>query len=124
MREKEIHSINGHFMLTLEMDEKEFMEFRDTMNTIENMEYEILDIKPRLPSIHETTVCGRAMMYWMPDRGCAYTVRINDRIDESIEAYTAGAYLAGTMTEADANRLMAWRENAESVSIESCGMDV
>ena len=126
MREKEIYTLNGHTMLTLEMDEKEFMEFRDTMQTIENLEYEIMDMRPRLPVLTDMMVEGwtSTSTYWLRDRGCAYTVRINDRIDESIEAYTAGSYLAGNMSDADARRLLNWRENAESIRIERTSIDM
>ena len=123
MREKEIYTLNGHTMLTLEMDEREFEEFRETMLAIENLEYEILDIKPRLPVHTDMMVEGWTTTYWMLDRGCAYTIRLNDRIDESIEAYTAGCYLSGTMSESDAKRLLNWRENAESIRIERTYID-
>lgn len=123
MREKEIYTLNGHTMLTLEMDEREYEEFRETMLAIENLEYEIMDMRPRLPVLTDMMVEGWTTTYWMPDRGCAYTIRLNDRIDESIEAYTAGCYLAGTMSEADAKRLLNWRDNAESIRIERTYID-
>lgn len=114
---KERHILNGREMATLDLNEKEFMEFRDTMQAIGNDAVEILECCPELR--HTTVnIVADTGSYRPVYSGCFYTVRINDRVDESIEAYTAGAYLAGEMTEADANRLSNWRDNAESFRIE------
>lgn len=122
MRIKEIYQLNGHVMLTLDMDEREFLEFRDTMKTIDNENYGIMDMRPAMPVMDTVAIDGRNYVYYHRGKGCAYTVRIHDRIDESIEAYTAGCYLAGKMTDAEANMMLDWRNNAESIRIENTGV--
>lgn len=118
MRIKERYVLNGHETATLTLNEKEFMEFRDTMQAIGNDQVYIMECRPELSDVTILDLVSRTGAYRPPYDGCIYTVRINDRVDESIEAYTAGAYLAGEMTEEDAKRLCDWRDNAESFRIE------
>lgn len=118
MRIKERQVINGWETATLSLNEKEFMEFRDTMQAIGNDAVEILECRPEFHDVTILDLVSRTGAYIPSRDGCIYTVRINDRVDESIEAYTAGAYLAGFMTESDAQMLCAWRENAEEERIE------
>lgn len=115
---KERQVINGWETATLSLNEKEFMEFRDTMHTIGNDAVEILECRPEYHDVTILDLVSRTGAYSPSRDGCLYTVRINDRVDESIEAYTAGAFLAGEMTEEDAQRMSNWRENAESCLIE------
>lgn len=115
---KERHILNGRETATLSLDEKEFIEFRDTMQAIGNDAVEILECRPEFRDVTIFDLVSETGAYRPAHDGCIYTVRINDRVDESIEAYTAGAYLAGEMTEEDANRLSNWRENAESFRVE------
>ena len=115
---KERHILNGRETATLSLDEKEFIEFRDTMHVIGNDAVEILECRPEFRDVTTVNIVADTGSYRPVYAGCLYTVRINDRVDESIEAYTAGAFLAGEMTEEDARRLSNWRENAESFKIE------
>ena len=115
---KERHILNGRETATLSLNEKEFMEFRDTMQAIGNDAVEILECRPEYHDVTILDLVSRTGAYSPSRDGCIYTVRINDRVDESIEAYTAGAYLAGTITDEDARRLCEWRENAEEERIE------
>lgn len=118
MRIKERQVINGWETATLCLNEKEFMEFRDTMQAIGNDAVEILECRPEFRDVTTVNIVADTGSYRPVYAGCLYTVRINDRVDESIEAYTAGAYLAGEMTEEDAQRMSNWRENADSFWIE------
>ena len=114
MRIKERQIINGWETATLSLNEKEFMEFRDTMHVIGNDQVEILECRPEFRDVTIFDLVSETGAYRPAHDGCIYTVRINERVDESIEAYMAGAYLAGEMTEEDAQRMSHWRENAES----------
>lgn len=116
MKIKERYICRWHDFLTFDMDWDEFLEWRDTMQTIKNDQYELLALEAR-----QAAGCDADDELGMMRNVNAVPVvivQVNDRIDESIEAYTAGAYLAGLMTDEEARRLWAWRENAEETRIE------